>query len=140
MSGAENDAVARWRGAQAPSLDDIAALAEDAFARLPETFRSLCEGVVFVVEEFADDETLDSLGIESEYDLLGLYHGVAISHDDGMRADANRIHLYRRALIDYWAEYDETFDHLVTHVLVHEIGHHVGLSDDQMEYIENSVR
>ena len=40
------------------------------------------------------------------------------------------------AILDYWAEEDETLGHLVTHVLIHEIGHHFGLSDDDMEAIE----
>ena len=46
------------------------------------------------------------------------------------------IWLYRRPILDYWAEHDETLGAIVTHVLVHEIGHHFGLSDDDIEAIE----
>ena len=51
----------------------------------------------------------------------------------------NRITLYRRAILDYWAENEETLGDIVTHVLIHEIGHHFGLSDDDMEKLEESV-
>jgi predicted Zn-dependent protease with MMP-like domain len=46
------------------------------------------------------------------------------------------IFLYRRPILDYWAEHDETLDAILRHVLVHEIGHHFGLSDANMERIE----
>ena len=46
------------------------------------------------------------------------------------------VFLFRRAILDFWAESDEPLGHLVTHVLVHEIGHHFGLSDADMEAIE----
>ena len=51
----------------------------------------------------------------------------------------NRIRLYRRPILDYWAENDETLGDIITHVLIHEIGHHFGLSDDDMERIEASA-
>jgi hypothetical protein len=46
---------------------------------------------------------------------------------------------YRRAILDYWAEHDETLGAIVKHVLVHEIGHHFGFSEASMEAIEASV-
>jgi predicted Zn-dependent protease with MMP-like domain len=49
------------------------------------------------------------------------------------------VFLYRRPLLDYWADGEETLGHLIAHVLVHEIGHHFGLSDADMERIETSV-
>lgn len=130
-----------WRGAAAPSLADIEALAEDAYRRLPEHFRALCEGLVIRVEDFPTEEVLDTMGAESEFDLLGLFQGVGLP----FRSEAapvqmpNMIWLYRRPILDYWTEHEETLDHLVTHVLVHEIGHHFGLSDEDMEAIEASV-
>ena len=48
--------------------------------------------------------------------------------------------LYRRPILDYWAEHDETLGHIVRHVLIHEIGHHFGLSDADMEAIEADRR
>jgi len=113
-------------------------LGEKAFAALPAEFRAMAGDVVILVEDFPSDEALDSLGIESEYGLLGLYQGVNLV--DGGANEAltapNMVILYRRPILDYWAEYEETLGDIVTHVLVHEIGHHFGLSDDDMAAIE----
>lgn len=128
-----------WSNLQAPSLADLERLAEDAFARLPDAFRLLCRGVVIRVEDFPDDETLDEMGCESEFDLLGLFRGIGLAQGSATAVTGqfpNMIWLYRRPLLDYWAEHEETLGHLITHVLVHEIGHHFGLSDDDMAAIE----
>ena len=127
-----------WRGVLAPSLDDFEALAADAYARLPEHFRSLCEGLVIRVEDFPTDEVLDTMQAETEFDLLGLFQGVGLPfRSESVSGQMpNMIWLYRRPILDYWAENEETLGNIVTHVLVHEIGHHFGLSDDDMEAIE----
>ncbi|MFC6792472.1 metallopeptidase family protein [Methylobacterium komagatae] len=123
---------------RAPDLAEIEALAHDAFAALPEAFRARCEGVAIHVEDFPDEETLDDMGCETEFDLLGLFRGVGLAQSGEVESGRmpNAIWLYRRPLLDYWAEHDETLGDLVTHVLVHEIGHHFGLSDDDMARIE----
>jgi len=59
--------------AHAPSAADIESLAHATFTNLPPTFRRLCEGLVIQVVDFPDDETLDEMGAESEFDLLGLF-------------------------------------------------------------------
>ena len=141
MSGSRQFSVGDWASQRAPNLSDIDALAREAFARLPEAFRLRCENVAILVEDFPDDDTLDAMEIESDYDLLGLYQGVDLTQQQSLDApaDVNRIFLYRRPLLDYWAEYDESLGDLVTHVLVHEIGHHFGLSDEEMEAIEEAA-
>jgi predicted Zn-dependent protease with MMP-like domain len=126
---------------KSPSLADIEIVARAAFAELPKHFRDLCEGLIFHVEDFPTEDVLVAMDAESEFDLLGLFQGVGLpfrSHDD-IAPMPNMIWLYRRPILDYWAENDETLGHIVTHVLVHEIGHHFGLSDDDMEAIEASV-
>ena len=131
--------IARWSAAKAPDLDDFAALASRAYAELPEDFRALAGEIEIRIDEFADQESLDSLGLESEFDLLGLFQGVGLAHDAAVAQTGrgpNRIWLYRRPILDYWAEHDETLGDIVTHVLVHEIGHHFGLSDDDIDEIE----
>ena len=127
-----------WHGAEAPSLDDIEALAEAAYARLPDTFRALCEGLVIQVDDFPTEEVLEHMGAESEFDLLGLFQGIGLPFrsDQISGQMPNMVWLYRRPILDYWAEHEETLGGIVTHVLVHEIGHHFGLSDDDMEAIE----
>jgi predicted Zn-dependent protease with MMP-like domain len=127
-----------WRSVKTPSLADLEVLARDVFARLPAKFRALCEGLVIQVEDFARDEVLDDLGLESEFDLMGLFQGIGLPFRSGSAPVQmpNMIWLYRRPILDYWAEHDETLGAIVAHVLVHEIGHHFGLSDDDMEAIE----
>jgi predicted Zn-dependent protease with MMP-like domain len=128
-----------WGEAAAPSLDEIAALAEAAFAALPARFRDMAGEVVFRVDEFADDEVLDELGLEDSFELTGLYQGVDLARRsvfDPSPAPA-RVFLYRRPILDEWAERgDVTLGDLVAHVLVHEIGHHFGLSDADIDAIE----
>jgi predicted Zn-dependent protease with MMP-like domain len=131
--------VIDWSSARAPSLSEFEHLAEAAFASLPAGFRRLCEGVTVRVEDFPDDETLRDLGLDSPFDLLGLFRGIGLAQgaatlDTGQMP--NMVWLYRRPILDYWAEHDETLGALVTHVLIHEIGHHFGLSDADMEAIE----
>ncbi len=133
-----------WAAIKAPSLADIEQLAETAFARLPEAFRRLCEGVVIRVADLPEDEVLDELDIESPFDLLGLFRGTGLAQGGGAPQLGsgqmpNMVWLYRRPLLDYWTEHDEALGDLVTHVLVHEIGHHVGLSDEDMARIEDDA-
>ncbi len=126
-------------GLKAPTLADIERLADEAFAKLPPEFRALCGEVIIRVDDFPTDEVLEEMEAETPFDLLGLFTGVGMAQDAAVAETGrmpNTIHLYRRPLLDYWAEHDETLGHLVTHVLVHEIGHHFGLSDDDMEAIE----
>ena len=127
-----------WRKRVAPSLAQFEAMASDAYTRLPAQFRALCEDLVIRVDEFPSDEVIDAMGLDSEYDLLGLFQGVGLP----FRSEAvsgqmpNMIWLFRRPILDYWAEHDDSLGAIVTHVLVHEIGHHFGLSDADIEAIE----
>jgi len=132
------DSSPDWSAVLAPSLADLERLAEDAYARLPEAFRRLCDGLVIRIEDFPDDETLRAMNCQSEFDLLGLFRVVGLAQGGGIVTGQfpNMIWLYRRPILDYWAEHEETLGGLVTHVLVYEIGHHFGLSDADMEAIE----
>jgi predicted Zn-dependent protease with MMP-like domain len=127
-----------WAGLTAPSLDDFEMLARAAWQGLPETFRTLAGNVVIRVEDFAEDEVLAHFGMESGFDLTGLYMGAGVAGEIGTDAPPiPMVFLYRRPILDEWAERgDETLEHMVRHVLVHEIGHHFGLSDDDIDRIE----
>jgi predicted Zn-dependent protease with MMP-like domain len=130
-----------WSKLEAPSLAEFEAIADAAYRRLPGRFRALTGDLLMRVEDFPTDEVLDAMGIESPFDLLGLYSGVDLARKSVMDVTTlpDMVFLYRRAILDYWAEHEETLGHIVTHVLVHEIGHHFGLSDADMEHIESEA-
>lgn len=131
-----------WAGKHAPRIADFEALAAAAWRRLPSQFRDLCGDVVIRIEDFATEDILREMGIASPFDLMGLYQGVSLDKRSVLDPGGfpNVVHLYRRPILDYWAEHEETLGHLVTHVLVHEIGHHFGLSDADMAHIEASTK
>jgi predicted Zn-dependent protease with MMP-like domain len=130
-----------WSSRSAPSLAEIDALARDAFEALPDAFRQLAADVLIRVEDFPTEEVGRQMGLQSPFDILGLYQGVALPGKSMELPTGvpDMVFLYRRPLLDVWAEGEETLGHLITHVLVHEIGHHFGLSDADMERIEASV-
>ena len=121
-----------------PSIEDLEAIAEAAYAAIPRELTRHVDNVVIRVVDFPDEETMDEMGCETEFDLLGLYRGVDLSRKSTLDVVTNvdMIFLYRGPLLDYWCETGEDLTHLVRHVLIHEIGHHFGLSDDDMERIE----
>jgi predicted Zn-dependent protease with MMP-like domain len=125
----------------APDADAIRAIALKALNALPAEFRAHLGDVVLIVEEFADEETLDALGIEHPLDLTGLYHGRPVGEKSSMESGAlpDRIHLYRRAILEEWIETGVGLDELVAHVMIHEVGHHFGLSDDDMHALEDAA-
>ena len=125
----------------APGLDAIEAIARDALTKLPAEFRAHLGDVVLIVEDFADDETLDGLGIDNPFELTGLYHGRPVGDKSAFDVAAmpDRIHLYRRAILDEWTDTGVSLDALVRHVLVHEVGHHFGLSDADMHALEEAA-
>ena len=124
---------------RAPSLEDIAEIAERAFAALPDGFRKLAGDVIFRVDDFPEQDVLGELGIEDPFELTGLYQGVDLARRSVFDAspEPSRVFLYRRPILDEWAERgDVTLGELIAHILVHEIGHHMGLSDDDIDAIE----
>lgn len=132
-----------WTLLKSPTLEEFEAIADASFAQLPAAFRNLCKGVIIRIEDFPDDAVLEEMKAETPFDLLGLFTGVGLPNEGGggpMTGQMpNMIHLYRRPILDYWAEHDETLGHLIRHVLIHEIGHHFGLSDEDMERLEEEA-
>lgn len=123
-----------------PSIADIERLAADAWQTIPAHLRAACGDVVVRVDDFPDDETIADMALDSPFDLLGLYRGVDLARKSvlDVPVDVDMVFLYRRPLLDYWADSGEDLAHLVRHVLIHEIGHHFGFSDDDMEHIEDA--
>jgi predicted Zn-dependent protease with MMP-like domain len=130
-----------WQMAKTPSLAELERLAAEIFRNLPKQFRDLCTDVVIQVDNFPTDEVLEAMRAETEFDLLGLFQGVGLPFrsESAPMQMPNMIWLYRRPILDYWAEHNEALGDIVRHVLIHEIGHHFGLSDAAMEAIEQAA-
>jgi predicted Zn-dependent protease with MMP-like domain len=124
-----------------PSADEIEAIARATLERLPEPFAESLGDSGLLVHDFADDSTLSAMGIANPFELSGLYEGIPLTQRSVEHSGTlpERIFLYRRPILDEWAEGEETLEHLVAHVLIHEVGHHFGLSDDDIHALEDSV-
>jgi predicted Zn-dependent protease with MMP-like domain len=122
----------------APSLGEIEELAQQALGTIPPRLKRHVGQIAIRVEEFPDEETEAAMELDSPFDILGLYRGVALPHKSvsDPRPQLDMIFLYRRPILDYWCETGEDLADLVRHVLIHEIGHHFGFSDEDMERIE----
>jgi predicted Zn-dependent protease with MMP-like domain len=140
MMIARRGAHLSMRGRAPPSLDDLEAIGREALKTIPEALRLHVRNVVLRVDEFPDETTEEEMGLESPFDLLGLYRGVSLDRKSAVAAahDVDMIFLYRRPILDYWCETGEELEEIVRHVLIHEIGHHFGFSDDDMMRIEAS--
>jgi len=124
-----------------PSLEDFEAIARAELKALPGELAGHVTGVVIRIADFPDPEIERDMGLESPFDLLGLYQGVSLDRKSvaATPEDIDMIFLYRRPILDYWCETGGDLGHVVRHVLIHEIGHHFGLSDADMERIEKET-
>ena len=130
-----------WSQTEAPSLDDFENMARAAYAGLPEEFRALAGDIAFRIDDFPSEDVVEDLELESEFEVLGLFQGPDLADQDAGRGHGSQtmIFLYRRPILDYWAEHHEKLGDIVRHVLIHEIGHHFGLSDEDMHDIEDAA-
>jgi predicted Zn-dependent protease with MMP-like domain len=133
--------VPQRRFSAAPSCADIEAIARRTLENLPEPFAAHLSDVVLLIEDFADEETLQTMGIEDPFDLTGIYEGIPISERSVTMSGTlpDRIRLFRRPILDEWTCGEDSLEHLVAHVLIHEVGHHFGLSDEDMHALEESM-
>ena len=124
-----------------PSADEMEAIARRVLDSLPEPFAESLRDVVLLIEDFADEETLAAMDIEDPFDLTGIYEGIPVTERSVEHSGTmpDRIRLFRRPILDEWADGHDTLEHLVAHVLVHEVGHHFGLSDEAMHALEEAA-
>ncbi|WP_297844771.1 metallopeptidase family protein [uncultured Roseibium sp.] len=128
-----------WTERKAPDLEDFEAMASEILSGLPDDLLLRCGHLQISLADYAPDDVLDELRIEDPHDLLGLFEGQGLNEGEETVMTGqmpNRIWLFRRPILDYWAAMEETLGDVVAHVLIHEIGHHFGLSDQDMERIE----
>ena len=112
-------------------------VAEQTRAAFPAPFANLAKEVRIRVEDWPDDEMLDEQGMESAYELTGLYDGVPLT-ERSVEAPAMppTVWLFRRPILDEWVEREISWKELVAHVTVHEFAHHFGWSDDDIAAID----
>jgi len=121
-----------------PDAEAIVMLAEQALAAIPARLAQHVQGVCIVVEDMPDDETLRELGIDSAWDLTGLYRGTPIGQRsvDDVARQPDLIFLYRQPILLEWIETGVDLARLVRNVLIHEIAHHFGFSDEEIAALE----
>jgi acetylglutamate kinase len=127
------------RHATPPTAEDIVDMAERALGAIPEPLRAMVRGTAIVVEDAPDDETVAEMGLDSPWELTGLYRGVPLTQKSvsDVPTEPDTIFLYREPILLEWIETGEDLFQLVRNVLVHEIGHHFGLSDEDIDRLEN---
>lgn len=129
-----------WLNSSAPDASQILAIADYVRERLPDSFKADTRAVDIQVDEFPSEEIGDDLGLETPFDLLGLFEGSGKAKYWTPRSTQKQptLTLFRRAILDQWAESNEPLGEIITHIVVNELGHHFGLSDDEIAEIENA--
>ena len=124
-----------------PTADDIAELADRALAAIPARLAEHVRDVGISVEDMPDEETLNDLGIETAWELTGLYRGIPLTERSlsDVAPQPDLIFLYRQPILLEWIETGEDLYRLVRNVLVHEVAHHFGFSDAGIEAIEQEM-
>jgi len=137
---ARADQSGDWGKRFAPSLEEMESLAIEALARLPEKLRTLCRDLTIHMVDFPEEALVENLGLESPFELLGFFEGSGqpLVFSMASAGSSHHLSLFRRAILDEWAESEETLGDIITHILIHEIGHHFNLAEQEMEEIENS--
>jgi len=122
-----------------PTIEDLVEMAEQALGAIPETLREMVRGAAIVVDDIPDEETIEEMGLESPWELTGLYRGVPLTEKSvgDVTHGPDQIILYREPILMEWVETGEDLFRLVRNVLIHEIGHHFGLSDDDIDRLES---
>jgi predicted Zn-dependent protease with MMP-like domain len=112
-------------------------LVADALASIPQRFRDALTNLVIVVEDEPERELLREMEIEPPDTLFGLYQGTPLTERrwDYGNALPDRILLFQGP---HEREADEDDDLVVSiaETLIHEIGHYFGLSEEEIEEIE----
>lgn len=119
-----------------PSLEDLEDLANSIVETLPDELAPHCEELAIIVEDMADDTTMDDLDVEDAFDLLAVYkNGKEISPgvERKIADDDDVLVLYRRALLDMWCESEEDLLGLIRQVMIEELGRYFEFSDEDIQ-------
>jgi predicted Zn-dependent protease with MMP-like domain len=105
---------------------------------LPRAFKEKLANIAVVVEDWADDETLEEMGIEPPDTLYGLYRGVDLTQRDSSYGNVlpDTVTIYQGP-IEEDCEDEAEMQEVIRDTVVHEIGHYFGLDDETMHRIED---
>ena len=111
----------------------------EALASIPQRFRDALQNIAIVVEDEPAQDLLDEMEIEPPDTLLGLYQGIPLTE----RQWAHGNTLPDRVLIfqgphERESEDDDDLVVAIGETLIHEIGHYFGLSEEEIEEIEEN--
>jgi predicted Zn-dependent protease with MMP-like domain len=112
-------------------------LVADALASIPRQFRDAMRNLAIVVEDEPPRALLDELEIEPPDTLLGLYQGTPLTERswDYGNTLPDRILIFQGPHEREAGDEDELIV-AIGETLIHEIGHYFGLSEEEIEEIE----
>jgi predicted Zn-dependent protease with MMP-like domain len=112
-------------------------LVEDALLEIPRRFRAAMKNVAVVVEDEPSPQLLAEMDVEPGDTLFGLYQGTPLPERSWGYGNAlpDRISIYQQPIEDACADEDEIRD-CVAETVIHEFGHYFGMSEEEIEEIE----
>ncbi|KAA6204927.1 MAG: Zn-dependent protease [Candidatus Tokpelaia sp.] len=131
-----------WGNRLAPTLAELESLARLSFSHLPEKLRRFSRNIELCVADFPEDSLMEDMGLESPFELLSLFEGPGPGSRFSLAAGqqpASRVLLFRRPILDYWAENEETLDEILVYLLLQELGRPFGLSDEDMAALTDAA-
>lgn len=113
------------------------ALVDRAVSSIPARFRDAMANLAIIVEDEPSDELLEEMGIEPPDTLLGLYQGTPLTERswDYGNALPDQIFLFQGPIERESGDEDDLVI-AIGETLIHEIGHYFGLSEEEIEEIE----
>lgn len=117
--------------------DEFRQQVEDALESIPKHFRDAMQNIAIVIEDEPTDAHMEDIGLDPEDTLLGLYEGTPLTErqwDDGNRLP-DKITLFQHVIEDA-SEDDDDVVVAIGETLIHEIGHYFGMSEDEIQAIE----
>jgi predicted Zn-dependent protease with MMP-like domain len=118
---------------------EFQALVSEAVQTIPEKFRNAMQNIAIVIEDEPSLETLQEVGIDPPDTLLGLYQGTPLTERQWAHGNIlpDKITLYQFPIEDE-SEDEEDLIVAIGETLIHEVGHYFGLSEEEIEEIEEN--
>lgn len=124
-----------------PSIDDIEQIAEVVIDDLPDGLQKRTGKLQVVVEDFPDAFIEQELELETPFDLLGCYQSSSPAQRGNVKGGKKQdtIYLYRRPILDVWADTGEDITRLINRIIINEIGTHFGFTQQDIEMYEEDM-